>query len=256
MAVELEQNSPLRRAQQTMLEMLLAVDHICKTENIPYWITDGTLLGSERHKGFIPWDDDADIGMLRKDYSRFKRVVETMLPPKFKVESENVHTHGKHNWLKILFLEDFDWVDWHGIKRRGISIDIFPYDFVSQPNKMSATEKIVHRVASIKYPSEANNIKNKLRRVINKLQLHEAYSYINSKSDYVTYGIETPYFGHTYYNIHDIFPLKEGIFENEWFNVPQHPNHYLTALYGEDYMEIPEESKRQSHMSDLTSING
>ncbi|MDN3019005.1 LicD family protein [Paenibacillus sp. BSR1-1] len=254
MAIDKEQNSPLRRAQITMLEMLLVVDNICKTEEIPYWITDGTLLGSERHKGFIPWDDDADIGMLRKDYTRFKKVVESKLPKKFKLETETVHTHGKHNWLKILYLEDFDWIDWHGIKRRGISIDIFPYDFVNAPNKMSMKEKIVHRIASIKYPSEANNMKNKLRRVINKLQLQDVYSQINPKSDYVTYGIETPYFGWAYYNIHDIFPLKEGIFENERFKVPANPKHYLTTLYGEDYMEIPEEHKRQSHMTNLTLI--
>lgn len=252
MAVDSEQNSPLKRAQHTMLEMLVAVDHICKTENIPYWITDGTLLGSERHKGFIPWDDDADIGMLRKDYNRFKQVVEAKLPSKFKVESETVHTHGKHNWLKILYLEDFDWVDWHGIQRRGISIDIFPYDFVSGPNKPSVKEKIVHRIASIKYPSEANNIKNKLRRVINKLQIQDMYSRVNTKSDYVTYGVETPYFGCAYFNIHDIFPLKEGVFENEWFKIPHQPSQYLRTLYGDDFMEIPEESKRQSHMADLT----
>ncbi|MFJ5713602.1 phosphorylcholine transferase LicD [Neobacillus sp. NPDC093127] len=254
MAIETLQNSPLRQAQQTMVEMLLAVDYICKTENISYWITDGTLLGSERHKGFIPWDDDADIGMLREDYSRFKRVVEAKLPKKFTIETETVHTHGKHNWLKILYLEDFDWIDWHGIKRRGISIDIFPYDYVTEKGKKTAAEKLVNRIASIKYPAEANNIKNKLRRIIYKLEIHNIYSRFRTKSDYITYGIETPYYGWAYYNINDIFPLKEGIFEDHWFKIPGNPSHYLTTSYGENYMELPEESNRQSHMADLKMI--
>lgn len=243
--------SPLRAAQITMTEMLMAVDKICKEEGIPYWITDGTLLGSERHKGFIPWDDDADIGMLREDYNRFRKIITAKLPEKFKVETETVHTHGKHNWLKILFLDDFEWIDWHGINRKGISIDIFPYDYVSEKNKLTLKEKLVHRIASIQYPPDADNLKNKLRRVVYWSRLQDIYNVVNAKSEYVTYGIETPYYGFAHFKVKDIFPLKQGMFENKTFNIPQHPDHYLTTLYGEDYIELPEESKRVSHMAGL-----
>lgn len=238
----------------TMLEMIKAVDLICKKEAIPYWLTDGTLLGSERHKGFIPWDDDADIAMLRDDYNRFKKVIDGQLPEKFKVETEMVHTHGKHNWLKILYLGDFEWLDWHGITRQGISIDIFPFDYVPVKNKITVREKLVHRVASIKYPPEAKGIKNKIRRSIYSSQLQNLYSRLNPKSDYITYGIETPYFGFAYFQLKDIFPLQQGIFEGEYLNIPFQPSHYLSTLYGEDFMKIPEEGKRQSHMADLKFI--
>ena len=55
------------------LELLVEFDRVCRLHNISYVITDGTMLGAIRHKGFIPWDDDADVCMLREDYERFKK---------------------------------------------------------------------------------------------------------------------------------------------------------------------------------------
>ena len=66
--------SILRRQQMKMLDILLHVDRVCKEHNINYWLSSGTLLGAVRHGGFIPWDDDLDIEMLREDFLRFKSV--------------------------------------------------------------------------------------------------------------------------------------------------------------------------------------
>jgi lipopolysaccharide cholinephosphotransferase len=59
--------SLLRRQQMRMLDILLEVDRICKKNDIPYWLSSGTLIGAMRHDCFIPWDDDLDIEMMRKD---------------------------------------------------------------------------------------------------------------------------------------------------------------------------------------------
>ena len=57
--------SILRRQQMRMLELLGAVDKVCKKHNIPYWLSSGTLIGAARHQGFIPWDDDLEIGSTK-----------------------------------------------------------------------------------------------------------------------------------------------------------------------------------------------
>ena len=66
----------LKQLHSTILEMLIEFDRICRKYNIPYIIESGTLLGAVRNKGFIEWDDDADIKMLRKDYNKFCEVCE------------------------------------------------------------------------------------------------------------------------------------------------------------------------------------
>ena len=66
-------NSDLRKAQLRMLEILKFVTNICDKNNLNYWLSSGTLLGAYRHQGFIPWDDDLDIEMPRKDYLKLRQ---------------------------------------------------------------------------------------------------------------------------------------------------------------------------------------
>ena len=63
----------IRPLQLRILKILLAVDKVCKEHGLRYYIMAGTMLGAVRHKGFIPWDDDLDICMIREDYERFCR---------------------------------------------------------------------------------------------------------------------------------------------------------------------------------------
>ena len=60
----------LREYQFALLYLLKEFDRICSENNIRYWLSGGTLLGAQRHKGFVPWDDDADVDMMRDDYEK------------------------------------------------------------------------------------------------------------------------------------------------------------------------------------------
>ena len=72
--MEEENNNPLRKLQLAELEILKFLVKICEENNIRYYISGGTYLGAVRHKGFIPWDDDVDIAMPRKEYERFLEI--------------------------------------------------------------------------------------------------------------------------------------------------------------------------------------
>jgi lipopolysaccharide cholinephosphotransferase len=241
---------PLREAQMALTAMLKVVHDICKKHDISYFLTDGTLLGSIRHGGFIPWDDDADIGMLRKDYNHFKKIIETELPDIYQLESYTLHTTAKHNWLKILYMEDFVWTDSSGNQHKGLSMDIFPYDYVQEKGKISLPGKVFNRLSRIVYPSKVNNLKDLVIQGLNKAKLYNLYCPFNKETNVITYGIETPFYGWAYFEKDRIFPLTTGIFEGIEFNIPNNPDYYLKVVYG-DYMKIPDVSEQQTHMSNL-----
>jgi lipopolysaccharide cholinephosphotransferase len=242
--------NPLKEAQMVMTTMMVSIHTICKEHNIPYWLADGSLLGSIRHEGFIPWDDDIDLGMLRKDYNKFKKVIGEALPNQYKIESYDLNTHGKHNWLKIMYLDDFEWVDTNGDHHKGLSIDIFPFDYVQGTDDISTFGKIFHRVSRLNYPSKVKNLKDLAALLINKSKVHNLYCTFNKKTSTITYGVETHFYGFAYFNLEDIFPLKTGPFEGQIFNIPNNPDQYLKTVYG-DYMKIPDEKERQIHMENL-----
>lgn len=123
----------LRKIQMIQLEMLVEVDRICKKCGIKYNIIAGTLLGAVRHGGYIPWDDDADVALLRPDYEKFRQVVKTELDTSRFYFQDHRRTNG-YRWgygklrrKNTLFLREYQE---HMPYKQGIFIDIFPLDGV------------------------------------------------------------------------------------------------------------------------------
>ena len=123
----------LREVQLTELEMLEEVHRICEKRKIPYVIIAGTLLGAVRHGGFIPWDDDVDVALLRKDYERFCKACEEELDTDRFVFQDDRNTPGyrwgygklrrKHTLFLREYQEDMPYF-------QGIFLDVFPLDEV------------------------------------------------------------------------------------------------------------------------------
>ena len=125
------EGSLLRRQQMRMLEILLEVDKICKRHDIKYWLSSGTLIGAMRHQGFIPWDDDLDIEMMRSDYLRLMKVLPSELPDWLALQNNDTDPNYFYFYAKVrdkrsrmLEQNGYDRI-W---KEQGIYIDIFPME--------------------------------------------------------------------------------------------------------------------------------
>lgn len=85
----------LQEKQEKGLQILLAIDAVCKKHNIRYRLDSGTLLGAVRHKGFIPWDDDVDLCFLRAEWEKFAKVAKEELPEPYRLVLPSEYRNGK-----------------------------------------------------------------------------------------------------------------------------------------------------------------
>lgn len=259
-----EENATVASAQKVMLEILKEVHKICIDNDITYWIEAGTLLGAVRHKGFIPWDDDIDIAMPRKDYNKFMQIAQDKLPKDMFLQ--NKITDGdyplpfakirKNNTLLIETGESGD-ENYH----HGIFIDIFPYDnykygwFIKwmRWGKLVRDKKKNYRRGSIEriLITFWTNIVLLLPVELTKFvrvyfEKHLEY-FKNDSYEYFTYGFECCEGSCT--KKEDILPVKLGekIFEGYDFFLPQDVEAVLVAEYGKDYMNLPPVHNRKVH---------
>ena len=161
--------SLLRRQQMRMLEILLEVDKICKKHHIEYWLSSGTLIGAMRHNGFIPWDDDLDIEMMRSDYLRLMKVLPSELPEWLALQNDETDPNYFYFYAKVrdrrsrmLEQNGYDRI-W---KEQGIYIDILPME--RHPIWMQKlTEKTVGHMYKIWRTStdDAKAIKEKIKNI-------------------------------------------------------------------------------------------
>ena len=119
-----------RRMQLVELELLKEIDRVCRQNDIKYVIFCGTLLGAVRHKGYIPWDDDADVAMLREDYEKFKTVCKQLNPEIAYFQDHTTDSEYRWGYAKVR-RSGTSYVrlsQEHMKYKNGISIDIFPLD--------------------------------------------------------------------------------------------------------------------------------
>lgn len=247
------------------LEMALEVKRICDKYNIKYSIIAGTLLGAVRHKGFIPWDDDLDIGMLREEYDRFIEVCKKELDDKYFLQTWDT---DKDFPLPIAKLRKNGtrYVEKNSSKsnhHKGIYIDIFPFDNVPESTIKRKVQNIVTYILKRMLLIKKNYIlwedNEKLKRIIYKIVFIVSSLFPGYLIKDTLYRVMTMYndrktnkvvtFGGAYgYNKETINREwlennKPIIFENVEFSAPCDYEGYLTYFYG-DYMSPPPENKR------------
>lgn len=261
--------SELRKIQIIELEILKAIKNCCDEHNIDYFLVGGTALGAKRHKAFIPWDDDIDIGMLRKDYERFLEIAPGILGDEYFVQTPDSDPYSSFSYCKVKKnnTEFIEYCNRNSKMHQGIFVDIFPYDNVSpniniqrkQFKRMKRLVKInvLRQTEDISVPPIDIKTKYKfwLRRIVHRLMRiiprkilvdlirKEATRYNN---------VDTKQFAAL--NVAKLlvcseemlFPLKELKFEDDYFKAPNQIEKYLTEFFG-NYMELPPENERIGH---------
>ncbi|MCT8139017.1 LicD family protein [Anaerobacillus sp. CMMVII] len=269
----------LRTAQLKLVELLIDIDKICEENNIQYYMIAGTLLGAIRHEGFIPWDTDIDLGMMRGDYEKFCRVCNDLLPDKYIIYSNKNNKHFHSPKIKIGFRNTTK----RNIKGKAsyyhvnsiLSLDVFPLDNapndIKLRNKQSKSIKLLKLISRIKirlkYVKTKRSFKEitqmilrktaytilspiSMKTIINKLEgVMRKYEHSNtrcvcsmaSRYKYSKQTMETEIYG----------VPKKVKFEGFFFSAPSNPEEYLNRLYG-DYMKLP---KVEDQKSEYENIN-
>lgn len=264
----------LREAQMIMVDILKNVHDLCEKHGLKYFLDAGTLIGAVRHKGFIPWDDDVDIGMLREDYNKFLKIAKEELPTHlflqtFETDKEYdiypVPCKVRCNNTILLEADNRDNFKMHN----GIYIDIFPYDSLPKYKfvykiQRTLSYNVLKSFKRIKDTPEKLSFKNKITfsfyRLVIKLFSTERrlkfFDYLTTwndvNSEYMGYGVDT-YWSEYIYKKSDYFDLIKLDFEGEKFYAPKNYDTILTQLYG-DYMTMPKEEDRVWHSKEIKKL--
>lgn len=264
----------LRDAQMLMVDILKDVHNICKKHGLKYFLDAGTLLGAVRHKGFIPWDDDMDIGMMREDYEKFIEIAKKELPDHLFLQTfetdeqyDIYHVPCKIRYNGTILIEKgiAENRDMHN----GVYIDVFPYDSLPKKNYVYKLQRmlsynILKSFIRIREIPDDLSFKNKITHAFYKFIIMlfpykrrkrffdflVSWNDVNSK--YMGYGLDTVWSEYIYKK-DDYFELTELEFEGNYFYGPRNYDAVLTQLYG-DYMKLPKEEDRQWHAKEIKKL--
>ena len=265
--------------QDVLVEMMQDIHNVCIKREIGYALVGGSCLGAVRHQGFVPWDDDIDISMLREDWEKFRSCFDEELGEKYVMEAPQYGNKDcKTTWAKVYkkktVLQEIMDVDTP--YEQGIFIDIFFYENVSN-NKIirkidACLSDFLKGVATsmvfYKYPNELMKqyygATPQTKRYYNMRRfLGFLFSWMSHKrfcdcydkfvsrhktpSEYITAPTgRKNYMGEILQRKWWI-PQKQVKFENTEFLVPADSHNYLLTLFGKNYMQLPPVEKREKH---------
>lgn len=261
------QKLSLRESQLLQLDVMKMIHEVCVKENITYYLIAGCLLGAVRHGGFIPWDDDIDIGMPREDYEKFKSLFPKLIDrDKYFLQCSDTDQDFAPAIMRLCIRDTFMDVksERHLKNCKNSYIDIFPLDNVpNEVHKRTEQEKritFVKRLIDLKlYHIYDNNSKfsiyvkkivsfimkiiplsylqKKLEQIMRLYQYEKCDNYCSmaSKYSYKRQTISTKIYG------------KPTLikFEDVELYGPEKPIEYLSHLYGKNFMELPPVEKRE-----------
>ena len=253
------------RIREIELDILKEVDAVCKENNIQYFLTAGTMLGAVRHNGFIPWDDDVDIGILPEDYEKFLKVCPESLSVDYGYQSYSTELTSHYIHDKIRLKNSFFSTKYSNKypMMNGVYIDVFVYNKTSdKPKKQKRHIRYIHimrKIIGIRWADKPRKnmhyyfsvVALPIMRLFPFMTLHKIYTRLLRKYEKKN----------THFRIDGTgFNLKKvGAFPDEWFHetidhefcgyefpILKHYDEFLKHWYGEHYMELLPLSGRKS----------
>lgn len=254
-------NLTLRKVQSAQLDMVLEIDRLCKTNGISYVCIAGTALGAVRHKGFIPWDDDLDIGLLREDYDKLKTICMTELNNSYVYQDYFTDKKYGSAFAKIR-IKNTTYLEKNTIMSKannGIYIDIFPFDNVDikkerlranlfylykrialaktdyLPTEKSIIKYICYKFLKYAVPISLEKTKNIMEKIVRYDCPSEFVVAYSGSYGYWREKVKREW----------LIETIDFDFEGYRLPIPRFYNEYLTSIYG-DYMTLPPKEKRNN----------
>lgn len=255
-----------RRLKETQLEILLAFDKACRDLGLSYFLDSGTLLGAARHQGYIPWDDDIDVGMVREDYDMFLAKGQQYLGDRYFLQSKVsdpsapfLFTKVRKNGTRMTEVSVA-----HHSMHQGIWIDVFPYDCIRATHSSIRSKMIrremIYKLYRRRVRSKPSFDRPRLRSALRILTWRLAQLVdddfcqrhidglrdrrVDTTAGYYTclaYSVDFPLLRHS-----DVFPLTSLKFEGRDFPVINNWRKYLQQVYG-NWKVLPPVEQRTSH---------
>ena len=266
------EQATLRRLQMVELEILEAIDSVCREHGITYFLDSGTVLGARRHGGFIPWDDDIDLGMPREDYERFLEVAPAALGERFCVTCSRTNPRQAALFAKVMLTGTrfvTDETEEAGFDQ-GVFVDIFSYDAVcAESNAAKRQRKCCFMWQSISYLYHSKHIvvphkgamgtieaiacrvaHYAVRALFSPERINRGFDKVaiiakdDSESDMLmasSYAATEPFPKSM------LLPPSVICFEGREFFAPADVEGYLRTQYGQTWNQLPPEDQRRNH---------
>lgn len=256
------------KIQQLELMNLGELQRVCEIIDTPFFLYGGSLIGAVRHQGFVPWDDDLDIAMLRHDYQRFVQEAPRYLADEFILQTPYNDKKSPYFYTKLR-IKGTKCVEFGNHRlpiEHGVYVDIYPIDNLPDDDGQllkhyKKYQQIVRLFVLRQNPyrgNPSNTLTKKIKAVIKfgvsmvlHLVPHGVFVRTLDKLSTSENGTTTRRSGnYSFFNPTNIFvdikPFDRGVFEGIPVNLPGNWDYHLSSRYG-SYMEFPPEEKRLGH---------